>query len=101
VYLLHITDVCQLPPTHASTARGEDVVVFVDCSYKLINKGLQPSFECPLPEHRYLHNFVAANGNHDAKRAALDFAFDLRRPVKPRWPEFDIDLGGKPAGMPV
>ncbi|AZE68999.1 hypothetical protein SAMN05216475_4573 [Pseudomonas synxantha] len=27
--------------------------------------------------------------------------FDLRRPVKPRWPEFDRDLGGKPAGMPV
>ncbi len=46
---LHITDVCQLPPTHASTARGEDIVVFVDCSYKLINKGLQPSFECPPP----------------------------------------------------
>ena len=29
------------------------------------------------------------------------FDFDLRRPVKPRWPEFDRDLGGKPAGMPV
>ncbi|QXH81075.1 hypothetical protein [Pseudomonas salmasensis] len=44
-----------------------------------------------------------ANGNHDAKRVALDLdlAFDLRRPVKPRWPEFDRDLGGKPAGMPV
>jgi hypothetical protein len=42
---------------------------------------------------------VAADGNHDAKRAALDL--DLRRPVKPRWPEFDRDLGGKPAGMPV
>ncbi len=39
------------------------------------------------------------NGNHDAKRAACDL--DLRRPVKPRWPEFDGDLGGKPAGMPV
>ena len=23
-------------------------------------------------EHRYLHNSVALNGNHDAKRAALD-----------------------------
>ena len=43
--------------------------------------------------------FAAAIGNHDAKRAALDL--DLRRPVKPRWPEFDRDLGGKPAGMPV
>ncbi len=42
---------------------------------------------------------VAADGNHDAKRAALDL--DLKRPVKPRWPEFDRDLGGKPAGMPV
>ena len=26
------------------------------------------------------------------------FAFDLRRPVKPRWPSSDFDLGGKPAG---
>ncbi|MQB14814.1 hypothetical protein DXU77_06855, partial [Pseudomonas lactis] len=49
-------------------------------------------------EHRYLHNSVALNGNHDAKRVALDLALDLRRPVKPRWPEFDRDLGGKPAG---
>ncbi|WP_421558578.1 hypothetical protein [Pseudomonas canadensis] len=23
---------------------------------------------------------------HDAKRVAFDLAFDLRRPVKPRWP---------------
>jgi hypothetical protein len=44
---------------------------------------------------------------YDAKRAALDLdldldlALDLKRPVKPRWPEFDMDLGGKPAGMPV
>ena len=56
-------------------------------------------------EHGYLHNVVLANGNHDAKRAALDLALDLdldlRRPVKPRWPQFDSDLGGKPAGMPV
>ncbi len=29
-------------------------------------------------------------------RSACDF--DLRRPVKPRWPSSDIDLGGKPAG---
>ena len=29
------------------------------------------------------------------------FAFDLRRPVKPRWPSSDIDLGGKPAGRRV
>jgi len=29
------------------------------------------------------------------------FDLDLRRPIKPRWPEFDRDLGGKPAGMPV
>jgi hypothetical protein len=46
---------------------------------------------------------VVTPGNHDAKRAALDLALDLdlRRPVKPRWPDFDSDLGGKPAGMPV
>ncbi|MGL6094127.1 MAG: hypothetical protein ACRC07_29225, partial [Pseudomonas paracarnis] len=38
--------------------------------------------------HRYLHNSEAIDGNHDAKRAALDLdlAFDLKRPVKPRWP---------------
>ena len=29
------------------------------------------------------------------------FAFDLRRPVKPRWPSSDIDLGGNPAGRRV
>ena len=50
---------------------------------------------------------VGTDCNHDAQRAALDldldlaFDLDLRRPVKPRWPESDIDLGGKPAGMPV
>ncbi|PMX06365.1 hypothetical protein C1Y18_27060, partial [Pseudomonas sp. MPR-R5A] len=51
-------------------------------------------------DHGYLHNCVATNANQDAKRAALDLALDLdlRRPVKPRWPQFDSDLGGKPAG---
>ncbi|PAM39553.1 hypothetical protein CEJ63_25250, partial [Acinetobacter baumannii] len=54
----------------------------------------------PPSGHGYLHNVVLANANHDAKRAALDLALDLdlRRPVKPRWPQFDSDLGGKPAG---
>jgi hypothetical protein len=32
-------------------------------------------------------------------RFACDF--DLRRPVKPRWPSSDIDLGGNPAGRRV
>ena len=32
---------------------------------------------------------------------AVDLAFDLKRPVKPRWPEFDIEAAGKPAWMPV
>ncbi|RZI28501.1 hypothetical protein EUX53_01950 [Pseudomonas orientalis] len=27
--------------------------------------------------HRYLHTSVAPNRNHDAKRVALDLAFDL------------------------
>jgi hypothetical protein len=40
--------------------------------------------------------FVAAYGNHDAKRAALDldlaFDLDLRRPVKPRWPNAATDM---------
>jgi 23S rRNA C2498 (ribose-2'-O)-methylase RlmM len=31
----------------------------------------------------------------------LAFDFDLKRPVKPRWPEFDIEAAGKPAWMPV
>ena len=40
-------------------------------------RGLAPD------EHGYLHNCVAANANHDAKRAALDLDLDLdlRRPV--------------------
>ncbi|RZI23041.1 hypothetical protein EUX53_12880, partial [Pseudomonas orientalis] len=43
--------------------------------------------------HRYLHNSVAPNRNHDAKRVALDLAFDLdlRRPVKPRWPNAGLN----------
>jgi len=32
---------------------------------------------------------------------AASFAFDFGRPVKPRWPEADIDSQGKPAWMPV
>jgi len=32
---------------------------------------------------------------------AFDLAFDLGRPIKPRWPEFDIEAAGKPARMPV
>ncbi|PKH18260.1 hypothetical protein CIB54_19210, partial [Pseudomonas fluorescens] len=39
--------------------------------------------------HRYLHNSVAPNTNHDAQRAALDL--DLRRPVKPRWPNAGLN----------
>ncbi|AZF53233.1 Threonine synthase [Pseudomonas sp. R4-34-07] len=38
-------------------------------------RGLAPD------SHRYLHNFVAAHGNHDAKRAALDLALDLGAPL--------------------
>ncbi|MCK3825621.1 hypothetical protein FW800_00305 [Pseudomonas sp. 910_23] len=34
---------------------------------------------------------IATDGNHDAKRAALDL--DLRRPVKPRWPKSMADCG--------
>ena len=43
--------------------------------------------------HRYRHNAVAPNANHDAKRVALDLAFDLdlRRPVKPRWPNAGLN----------
>ncbi|AZE95755.1 hypothetical protein C4J96_3656 [Pseudomonas orientalis] len=43
--------------------------------------------------HRYLNNSAAPNRNHDAKRVALDLAFDLdlRRPVKPRWPNAGLN----------
>jgi len=37
-----------------------------------------------------------------AASRAFDLAFDLRRPVKPRWPEFDIDSAvqtGMDAGL--
>ncbi|WP_139114123.1 MULTISPECIES: hypothetical protein [Pseudomonas] len=32
---------------------------------------------------------------------AFDLDLDLKSPRQTRWPEFDRDLGGKPAGMPV
>ncbi|RZI30285.1 hypothetical protein EUX57_18700, partial [Pseudomonas orientalis] len=57
--------------------------------------GLPPTAgtDVPLSGHRYLHNSVALNRNHDAKRVALDLAFDLdlRRPVKPRWPNAGLN----------
>jgi len=31
----------------------------------------------------------------------FDLDFDLGRPVKPRWPEFDIEAAGESAWMPV
>src|SRR5690606_27533033 len=43
-------------------------------------------------------------GPHRFKAALACFGFcfvfdlDLKRPVKPRWPKFDIDWEGKPAG---
>jgi len=33
--------------------------------------------------------------------ASRAFDFDLERPVKPRWPKFDVEVRGKPAWMPV
>ncbi|TKK29898.1 hypothetical protein PspCFBP13528_16320 [Pseudomonas sp. CFBP13528] len=40
-----------------------------------------------------LHNAAAPTRNHDAKRVAVD----LRRPVKPRWPQRGhTAIGGKP-----
>ena len=36
-------------------------------------KGCVRRFNSARPDqYRYLHNFVAFNGNHDAKRAAVD-----------------------------
>ncbi|MBA1429841.1 hypothetical protein FHP26_14700, partial [Pseudomonas orientalis] len=49
-----------------------------------------PSGASPLPHfvRGCLDNSVAPTANHDAQRVALDLALDLdlRRPVKPRWP---------------
>jgi len=48
---------------------------------------------------------VAADGNHDAKRVALDLALDLLLilggPVKPRWPNAGLNswLTRRPAGL--
>jgi len=38
---------------------------------------------------------------YQAASRAFDLVFDLKRPVKPRWPEFDVEVWGKPARMPV
>ena len=35
---------------------------------------------------------------YQAASRAFDLAFDLKRPVKPRWPEFDVDLQGNRHG---
>ena len=35
---------------------------------------------------------------YQAASRAFDLAFDLKRPVKPRWPEFDIDSAGNRHG---
>ncbi|VVO07990.1 hypothetical protein PS834_03202 [Pseudomonas fluorescens] len=48
----------------------------------------------PLPQG-YAHDSTIRSAVRPP-RSACDF--DLRRPVKPRWPSSDIDLGGKPAG---
>ncbi|WP_176718398.1 hypothetical protein [Pseudomonas sp. 31 R 17] len=46
-----------------------------------------------LIEHGNPHNAAATNPNHDAQRVALDLAsdLDLRRPVKPRWPNAGLN----------
>jgi len=48
-------------------------------------KALSPQQACSPREPHFLRlchrRYAAANPNHDAKRAALAFAFDLRRPV--------------------
>ena len=65
--------------------------------YQSINvlAGTPPSQASQLPQV-YAH----ASTIRSAVRPPR-FAFDLRRPVKPRWPSSDIDLGGNPAGRRV
>ncbi|AZF42951.1 Threonine synthase [Pseudomonas sp. R1-43-08] len=62
---------------HPQTAEGK-------CGNGRVPEGWDQSLVAvtdTLPSgHRYLHNFVAAYGNHDAKRVALDLAFDLGTP---------------------
>ncbi|POM10705.1 hypothetical protein CUU62_24080 [Pseudomonas sp. WP001] len=62
--------------------------------------GLPPIAVCQLAHqcladcYRSIGNYttfqtVAANGNHDAKRVALDL--HLRRPAKPPWPNAGLN----------
>ena len=50
------------------------------------------------PSHIFYRVRLEKAGRLLGRRA---FDFDLRSPRQPRWPEFDRDVGGKPAGMPV
>ena len=64
--------------------------------YQSINvlAGTPPSQASQLPQvHAHASTIRSAVR---PPRFACDF--DLRRPVKPRWPSSDFDLGGKPAG---
>jgi len=47
---------------------------------------------------RIQHGKFTQSGRLSGRRA---FDFDLGRPVKPRWPEADIEAAGEPAWMPV
>ncbi|SDR25881.1 hypothetical protein SAMN04490207_4437 [Pseudomonas gessardii] len=53
-----------------------------------------PSRASPLPQG-YAH---ASRIRSAVRPPRFACDFDLRRPVKPRWPSSDIDLGAKPAG---
>jgi hypothetical protein len=59
-----------------------------------------PSQRCGDPTSQLPQESAHASTIRSAVRPPR-FAFDLRRPVKPRWPSSDIDLGGNPAGRRV
>ena len=59
-----------------------------------------PSQRCGDPTSQLPQVYAHASTIRSAVRPPR-FAFDLRRPVKPRWPSSDIDLGGNPAGRRV
>ena len=70
----------------------------------LRNTCLRPSWFNGAPEIKIKSQLPQVHAHASKIRSAVRpprFAFDLRRPVKPRWPSSDIDLGGNPAGRRV
>jgi len=76
-------------------AMNDDAVCLPNCVAPIAGKPRSHRFGV-CPTERGLKTKQV--GCQAASRA---FDFDLGRPVKPRWPEADIDSAGEPAWMPV